>query len=137
MNQIPGLFGKKFEYLEAALQAREKLQLIHSANIANADTPNYRADTRSFSAILSRSRPAQTPPLATTHPNHIASGQSGRIADTGSKDGSLQIGMDGNTVDLQEEMAAMTENQLQYNLTIRLLQGKMHGLLTAIRGGSQ
>jgi len=136
VNQIPGLFGKKFEYLEAALQAREKMQLIHSANIANADTPNYRADKRSFSDLLNRSRPGQAAPLATTHPNHISSGESGSLGDGGFETRELHAGMDGNSVDLQDEMASMTENQLQYNLTIRLLQRKLHGLAAAIKGGN-
>jgi len=135
MNQITGLFGNKFEYLESALQAREKLQLIHSANIANADTPNYRADTQTFADFMNREAGStHGVPLATTHPNHITSSRTSGLLTNTSEDEALQPGMDGNSVDLQEEMAAMTENQLQHTLLIRLLQGKMHGLSVAIRG---
>jgi len=134
VNQITGIFGKKFEYLEAALQARERLQLTHSANIANADTPNYRADTRTFADFMGRSGLTHDSPLATTHPNHISEGQTGSLSDAGSEERNAQSGMDGNSVNLQEEMASMTENQLQHTLIIRLLQGKMHGLSIAIRG---
>lgn len=43
--------------------------------------------------------------------------------------------LDGNTVDMQKEMANMAENQLMHELTIRLIKGKLSGLSNAIKEG--
>ncbi len=49
---MSGLFSSGFLNLETAMVAREKLQTTHASNIANADTPNYQADTRTFADMF-------------------------------------------------------------------------------------
>jgi len=43
--------------------------------------------------------------------------------------------MDGSNVDIQKEMARMSENQLMHELSMKLIKGKLSGLLNAIKEG--
>ncbi len=139
------LFGNEFRIMESALAAREQAQGVHAANIANADTPNYRADRRSFADFL-QARLRELPQAGgvapvRTRPGHLAApdapasglfgGRSPMQASAGAS-GALTR-MDGNTVDMQKEMAAMSENQLMHELTLRLLKDKLGGLARVIK----
>ncbi len=138
------LFGDEFRIMESALAAREQAQGVHAANIANADTPNYRADRRGFADFL-QARLRELPQAgeiapARTRPGHLAASDS--PADSIFGDRSLMqpsagsgalTRMDGNTVDMQKEMAAMSENQLMHELTLRLLKDKLGGMATLIK----
>lgn len=131
------MLGDGFRRVESSLIAREKAQGVISSNIANADTPNYRADTRTFADFLAEqqaSRGAGKP--ATTHAGHISESSSGRLTST-VFDYAPSRRMDGNTVDVQKEMAHMSENQLMHELSMQLIKGKLNGLLTAIKEGNR
>lgn len=139
MNQISAsLFGSDFRYLERVVQTREQLNTIHSTNIANADTPNFRADARGFDELLAEhKRGGGAAQLAATQPGHIGSvphhGDSLMLGSERQESGRL----DGNTVDIQQEMTSLAENQMLHDLSVRLLQGKIHGLLNAIKEGGR
>jgi len=131
-----GLLGAGFHTLEATMVAREKLQTSIASNIANAETPNYQSDQRHFSDFLAIEQSHDSGSRAsTTNPMHFA--------DTDSKSSmSLSLfhhqtsnKMDGNTVDVQKEMARMSENQLMHELSMRLIKGKISGLKNAIKEG--
>jgi len=131
------MFGNSFQQLESALAAREQAQGVNASNIANADTPNYRADTRSFADFLAEQNSKRSiGNAATTNPMHFKS------VDHSSLDSPFQRAvktqrMDGNTVDMQKEMANMSENQLMHELTIRLIKGELGGISNAIKEGSR
>ena len=131
-----GLLGAGFHQIEATMVAREKLQASIASNIANAETPNYQSDQRQFADFLAvEQRHGQQSRVSTTNPMHFA--------DTDSKSNmSLSLfhqqtsnKMDGNTVDVQKEMARMSENQLMHELSMRLIKGKISGLKNAIKEG--
>lgn len=121
------LFGAGFLKLEAAASAREKMQTVHAGNIANADTPNYKADTRTFADFLAAKQSESG--LARTNPSHmdLLSGDRLRGQMT-----TVQR-MDGNSVDLQQEMADLAENQMMHELSLRLLKGRISGLSNTIK----
>ncbi|MDX8404793.1 MAG: flagellar basal body rod protein FlgB [Mariprofundus sp.] len=131
------MLGHGFEQLKSAMIAREKLQGALSSNIANADTPNFRADKRTFADFMAVQQLGKnTGKAVTTNPMHIA--------DTGAMNLSAGIishkptaSMDGNNVDVQKEMALMSENQLMHEMTMRLLKGKLSGLANTIKEGSR
>ena len=131
---MSGLFDTGFKSLEAALTARERLQTTHAANIANADTPHYRADTRTFEDFFQaeRDRQLHSDKLA-NQGGAFTAGDSrswvGRYQSHGSKQ------LDGNTVDPQKEMVNMAENQLMHELTLRMIKGELGGLANAIKEG--
>ncbi len=120
-----GMFGANFHILEAALAARERLQTTHAANIANADTPNYSADTRDFSYFLQE----EMQRLGTSTTEH------GINIPVRHRQGRYRL--DGNSVDMQREITRMTENQLMHELTLRLIKGKLNNLARAIREGGR
>ena len=131
---MSGLFTTGFQSLEAALTARERMQSSHAANIANADTPHYHADTRTFEDFLQaeKSKQAQAGMSSPQGSSFTASD----FGSTGSRNESFEgKRLDGNTVDPQKEMVSMAENQLMHELTMRLIKGKLGGLANAIKEG--
>jgi len=130
---MSSLFNADFRMLEAALAARERLQTTIAANIANADTPHYRADTRTFEDFLLAARRRQS------------GGDAEEVSASVVKP--LTLGMrrqshgrqqlDGNTVNMQKEMVRLAENQLMHELTVRLLRGRLNSLANAIKEGGR
>lgn len=127
-------FNNAFGIHEAALNIRSQRAEVLANNLANADTPNFKARDIDFSKALEQAQSNQSSSLKRTHQLHLDSsigteipGLSYRIPlqpDTG----------DGNTVDAQIEQTKFAENAMQYETTLRFLDGKIKGLLTAIRG---
>ena len=131
---MSGLFTTGFQSLEAALAARERMQSSHAANIANADTPHYRADTRTFEDFLQAEKSKQAE--ANMSSNQGSSFTSSDFGSMGGRHESFEgKRLDGNTVDPQREMVKMAENQLMHELTMRLIKGKIGGLANAIKEG--
>lgn len=124
-------FDKAISVHAQALTLRSRRAEILAANIANADTPNYRARDIDFSAALA-SVQGQGGALKTTHTAHLsAAGEA--------KDNLLyrvpdQMAIDGNTVEEEQEKTAFSDNALRYQATLQLLGNRVQGLLTAIRG---
>jgi len=128
--------NKAFGIHEVALELRAERARLLAANLANADTPNYKARDIDFNRELQQALGQQQAEvsLKRTHQKHLDS-QAGRLAtrimyrlpmqpDTG----------DGNSVDAQIEQAKFAQNALEYQTTLRILNGKIKGLLTAIKG---
>ena len=128
---MSGLFSTGFRTLESALAAREKLQTTHASNIANADTPHFKADTRTFEDLFE----AEQAKRRSFGERQISVFEGGMMKNSGSESAKTSMRLDGNTVDPQEEMARMAENQLMHELTMRLVKGKVSGLARAIKEG--
>jgi flagellar basal-body rod protein FlgB len=128
INQV---FAPHERVLTAASQRMELL----AANIANADTPNYKARDLDFKAALQAAGQSSSVPLASTHAGHIqgAGGANGRaealyrVPD--------QPSLDGNTVDSQRESAAVAETATRYQASLTFLDQRIRGLRAAITGG--
>lgn len=123
----------------AALRLREQRTEVLATNLANADTPNYKArdiDFRSALAAASGSGATDTVGMQATHAGHL-----GGTATTATVDPSaykyrtpLAPSLDGNTVDPQLEQAAFAENAVHYQATLTFLQVRFRNLMTAITG---
>ncbi|MFQ5355103.1 MAG: flagellar basal body rod protein FlgB [Mariprofundaceae bacterium] len=132
---MSGLFSNTFTTLESALSAREQLQSVHAANIANADTPHYKANESSFNDYFTAEQARhKKSALTVTSDKHISIKSSHTSYMRARTKENLQR-VDGNTVDTQKEMAQMAENQLMHELTMRLMKGKVSGLANAIKEG--
>jgi len=120
----------------AALQLRSKRMEILAANLANADTPNYRARDIDFRAALAQATSsAGGVRLATTQSGHIGAADAKRMQTPELKYRvPLAPALDGNTVDTQLEQAAFAENAVRYQSTLTFLSSKLRGLMTAITG---
>ncbi|KAF7599677.1 MAG: flagellar basal body rod protein FlgB [Candidatus Dactylopiibacterium carminicum] len=121
---------------QTALNLRAQRQEVLAANIANADTPNYKARDIDFRSSLNQVMAGRTGPLqlANTSERHI----SGRGAEDGSSAplyrGELQSSVDGNTVNMDTERAAFAENALQYEASLTFINGLLRTMQQAISG---
>ncbi|MFQ5519010.1 MAG: flagellar basal body rod protein FlgB [Mariprofundus sp.] len=131
------MFGSGFQRLESALVAREKNQGSLTSNIANADTPNFKADSRTFADFMAdeQSR-SSSGAVAATHHMHFSDVSSNRLSGSVFSQHESQR-MDGNTVDMQKEMARLSENQLMHEMAMRLVKGRLSGLMNAIKEGNR
>jgi flagellar basal-body rod protein FlgB len=102
------LFAQPFDTLEDGIDYRAKRQSLISSNIANINTPNYRA----FDLIMNEK--LQNPELVPT-PTPVKN--------------------DGNTVDLDLEMSKLTENQLMFTTLTATLSKRFEQLRTVIAEG--
>jgi flagellar basal-body rod protein FlgB len=123
-----------------ALRLRSKRGELIARNLANADTPGFEARDLDFRQAMSALRAeGGAVSLATTRPGHVRAG--GAAADAGSL-GEQQLmyrvpvapSIDGNTVDIQLEQAAFSENAVRYQATLQFVNSKLRGLMTALTG---
>jgi flagellar basal-body rod protein FlgB len=116
-----------------ALKLRANRAELLASNIANADTPNFKARDIDFKRALKLAA-NNSGEMVTTNARHINSaGKSKNGAEIMYRIPS-QPSLDGNTVDLQTERSAFLENSIMYQASLRFLNGKISGLKTAIRG---
>jgi flagellar basal-body rod protein FlgB len=140
---IDNLFGSTIDLISKNLDLRSKNQMYIAANVANAETPNYRAKTFSFEDQLKdalKNNDAGSMAAVPTNPRHIPlKGVARKLDDVeGTVDESQVngLGRDGNGVDLEREMGRMAENQILYNASVQILAKKFEGLTYAIKGGN-
>ena len=119
-----------------ALTLRSQRAEVLAANLANADTPNYKARDIDFKSVLSAAQDTTTGtalPMAASNAAHmqpLASQSSAELLYRNPR----QPSVDGNTVDSQVEYTEFARNALQYQSSLTFLGGQIKTLLTAIRG---
>jgi flagellar basal-body rod protein FlgB len=108
-----------------------RLELL-SANIANADTPGYKARDIDFRAALARATESTT--VATrTDPNHLSLGSAAAGQGDPLYRVPLQPSLDGNTVNTQVEKQAFAEASVRYESALDFLNRRISGLKSALR----
>lgn len=119
---------------ETALRVRGQRQELLAANIANADTPGYKARDINFADTFKQALAGSTGGLQTdtTNPAHVP-------ATTSHQNGVLyramiQGSVDGNTVDMDVERAQFADNALRYEASVNMISGQIKKLLSAIQG---
>jgi flagellar basal-body rod protein FlgB len=128
------LFGGHYPLLKQALHACALRQEAIAHNIANVNTPDYRRIDVSFEEFL---RAAQQTPLRTTDPRHVALPPV-RLADAQvTPDEDAPMRPDGNTVDIDYEMAQLAENQIRFQALSQLVNGRYQSLKMVITGGGR
>ena len=116
-----------------ALKLREQRTAVLASNIANVDTPNYKARDLDFSSIMAATKSNN---MSTSHSRHI--GVSNYQALQG--EGMIKYRMpnsaalDGNTVEVNTENNLFTENSLRYQATSTFLNNRIKGVMSALRG---
>ncbi len=123
----------------AALDVRARKTELIANNLANADTPGYKARDIDFRDAMARAAGDKTQGGV-----HLATTQAGHIGGAASADATtsadlkyrtpLAPALDGNTVDTQLEQSAFAENAVRYQATLTFLNNKFRGLITAITG---
>ncbi len=124
------LFSNTISTLENALNYSNTKQKVISQNIANVDTPNYKAKEATFKNTLATAMNANK-----TDSRHFDfEGSSGTVQITTDK--SVSYNNSGNSVDVDKEMSALAENQIYYNALVERISGKFNSLSTVIKGGN-
>ncbi|MBI1422976.1 MAG: flagellar basal body rod protein FlgB [Gammaproteobacteria bacterium] len=131
---MPFNFDSYLGINQQALQLQSYRAQILASNLANADTPNYKARDIDFRAVLSAAggQGGKLPMLA-TEPGHIEPQMENGGYDLMYRN-PYQPSLDGNTVEGQVEMSAYTDNAMRYLATLRILTGKLNTLRTALKG---
>ena len=120
-----------------ALQLRGRRTEVLAANLANADTPNYKARDLDFAATLNEirsNRGGESLRVGVTHAKHMSPHAPSGPAFELLYRIPQQPSMDGNTVDAQREHAEFMQNAVQYQASLSFLGGRLRTLLAAIRG---
>jgi flagellar basal-body rod protein FlgB len=126
-------FDKALGDLPAQLALYSKRSGVLASNIANADTPGFKARDIDFRSVLAAADADQIA-LKTTQAGHIGS--------AGASPGGAELlyrvpvqpSLDGNTVNSQVEQAQFAENAVRYQSTLTFLGSKFQGLKLAIKG---
>jgi flagellar basal-body rod protein FlgB len=155
-----GKLDEAFRFHQTALSLRAERQQVLASNIANADTPNYKARDVDFNAALKQALgPGAVPATATaaaaasgsgkaaanplavaltrTSTAHLA-GNAGKTTANGAqmmyRQTAVQGNVDGNTVDMDVERNQFTDNALRYEAGVTFASGQIKTLLTAVTG---
>ena len=131
--------NKIFTLLQKTLDFRSQRQDLLASNIANKDTPGFKAEDLVFEKNLEKALHAEEPgPLKTSNVMHFDGRKTPPLVLVKAQrihSASPFPDFDGNTVDLDKEMAKIAENQLMYNASIRMLTHQFRMLKTAITEG--
>jgi flagellar basal-body rod protein FlgB len=132
-NIVIGKLDDAIEFQARALKLRSYRQQLLASNVANGDTPNYKAVDFDFaSALKDASHTAR--PLAANAPRHVAGTSPAPAGVQVQYRGAMQPSIDGNTVDLDIERAQFADNAVRYEAAVRFLNGQIRELTTAIKG---
>ena len=131
-------FDKALGIHEKALGFRAQRAEVLANNIANADTPNYKARDLEFGSVLAaqaaKGQSSNFSGASLTNERHIAV-DTFEIADP-----SLRFrtphhaSLDQNTVDMQIEQSNYAQNAIDFQASFTLLNSKFKGLMSALRG---
>ena len=124
-------------FQQTALSLRAARQELLASNIANADTPNYKARDINFASALKNALAGTSTglPATQTSPMHMEGNSGASILGAPvmyrKPD---QPSADGNTVDMDVERAQFADNALRYEASVRFVSEQMKAMLTAIQG---
>jgi flagellar basal-body rod protein FlgB len=125
-----------FSFQQQALSLRANRQQVLAGNIANADTPNYKARDFDFSTALKDAvagRNGGNLVLSSTSGRHLqGSGDSGPAKLLYRQES--QSSVDGNTVNMDVERAQFAENAIQYEASVTFISSQIKTLMSAIQG---
>ena len=129
--------SQQLDFLQHSLDLRAKRAEVIAGNIANADTPGYKAVDFDFAKALQAQTSQQNGSLgmALTDSRHLTGRGSQAAGGELQYRSAVQRSIDGNSVDMDIERAAYTDNALKYQSTLTFLGRRISGLMDAIKGG--
>jgi flagellar basal-body rod protein FlgB len=124
-------FDKALGIHPQALAMWERRGEVLAANLANADTPGYKARDLDFKSILKQNLPSAQA-MERTQAGHFAPQQlvESRVMYRNPN----QVSLDGNTVEANVEQAKYAENAVQYQASLQFTSNNFSGLMIALRG---
>lgn len=133
-NGLDDLLGAQ----QSALRVREARQELLASNMANADTPNYKARDVNFSEALKQVTQSKQSlhaslPLTVTSPGHIRGITPDSISGAVQYRNDQQGGIDGNNVDLDQERLQFADNALHHEASVTLVTAQIRNMLAVIQ----
>ena len=121
---------------QTALNTRAYRQQVIASNIANADTPNYKARDVDFREALKGAMAGKSGNLAlnATSARHLADAGASPLEANLKFRNDQQGAVDGNTVNMDVERSAFAENAVQYQASVTFINGLITGMQRAIQG---
>ncbi len=126
------LFSNTFNILGKGMDYSFAKEKAISNNIANVDTPYYKAKEVSFKSELNNAMGVEA---SRTNNRHYDFSTTDRNSFIVSEKKGLTFRHDGNNVDMDKEMSELAENQIYYNALTERISGKFQSLSSVIRGG--
>lgn len=128
-SNIDKLFGVHAQ----AMVLRSKRAEVLASNMANVDTPNYKAKDLDFQAALGQAKTSMAANVKQTHSGHLP-GANQSVGDAHMRYRiPLQPSLDGNTVDAQLEKGKFSENAVHYSASLHFLNSRISGLIRVLR----
>jgi len=128
---------KELNFHHQVLSLRAARQELLSGNVANADTPNFKAKDIDFASVLHQKLSLTTNlnkvSLNTTSPAHINSAAQGAFGDNILYRVPLQPSADGNTVDMDMERTRFADNAIKYDASITFLNAEFRNISLAMQ----
>lgn len=116
-----------FTILDRLIKATGFRHQVISSNIANVDTPGYKAKDVKFNQLLGSEMN-----LTVTNSRHLGGGESGMSAEMTAEE--AQSWVDQNTVELDMEVSKMTENAMLFQAGVSMLATKISMFKKALGG---
>jgi flagellar basal-body rod protein FlgB len=130
-----GLFDSTMTLIEQTLNLRTFRHKVISSNIANIETPGYRAREVRFEDELKKlGGDAAGKGLLTTHQGHIGMNTSNSVNPEVTLASGEAEALDGNSVSVDAEMVKLSENTMMYSISAKLIKAKFRMLMAAIKG---
>lgn len=124
------IFGVHAQILNLRAQRAELL----AKNMANADTPNYKARDMDFASVFNAAKNAQAVRVTRTSDRHISpTNELGTLGVDLKYRVPGQSSLDGNTVDVQMEKSEFADNSVRYLASLQFLNKRISGLIRALR----
>ncbi len=125
-----------------ALRVRGQRQELIAANIANADTPNFKARDIDFKTAMQNANAGiakEAFNITKTSPLHLDALLSNNVSQSGAPGEPLfrpiaQGSVDGNTVDMDVERNQFADNGIRYEASLTMINGQLKKMLAAIQG---
>lgn len=123
------LFGGSAPIIEQALKLRLERQGLIQSNVANIATPNYRTQELPFEEVMSSVLSGQQSGLSRTDKRHLSGGSA--------VEGASAAYTQDQPVDLDQEMVKLSENQLMFEIAVKMMSRKFTGMKFAIEEGGK
>lgn len=129
---------KLFQFHQNALNVRAYRQQLLASNIANADTPDFKARDIDFAAALREATTSGQAPttasLRASDTRHLAGAKQAAPAAAALYRSAQQPSIDGNTVDMDVERNRFAENAVHYDANLTFLNHQIKLMLAALQG---
>ena len=128
-------FDNAFGVHDDALRLRSQRSEVLANNLANADTPGFKARDIDFKAALQQAQGQQDDmAMAASDPGHMTGGGGSGGSPELMYRNPIQPSIDGNTVDTQTEMSKYMRNSMDFQASFQFLNSSIKGLKDALAG---